>query len=307
MVKQITKICEWCGREFTAKTKLTKTCSSECSHALATDTCRKRDNFFKRVYEVDDYFLQRESPEKYYFLGLMASDGNVTANVGISQSKDVGKPIIYYVKDILKTTYPVYESKTASGNTCYSLSIRSPQLKQDLIANGITPRKTLTFKIPEYVLQDENKLRNFLIGYIDGDGCIGVYTNMLSISFACSIEMGNQLMVLPLFKQAKLSRLSGGNIRQVGFNGIKAIHFGEWLYKNICVYKSHKYQKYLNYMEHRYEISERLFLKEQKEKIFEYLDKRPETTSGELQKIFNISKSKSYSYKCKWRKKNGYI
>lgn len=310
MRKPIIKICEWCGKEFQAKTIYVKTCCSKCSRALAVKTCNERGNHFKRVYNVDDNFLQKESPEKYYYLGLMASDGNLsecTKSISLGQSGEEGKKCLDYVKTILKAENPFHVYNPSKGKRGYSISIRSKQLWNDLCDNNVTPRKTYTYTIPEYILQDENKLRYFLIGYIDGDGSIGVYKNMLVISFVGTSTMIEQIKTLILFKDAHYHQGCGGNVIECRFNGINAINFGEWLYRNITVFKSYKYNKFKNYMDNRYEISERLFLTEQRNKIFEYLDRCPNTSSGELQEIFNIDKEKSYQYKYKWRKKNGYI
>ena len=305
------KICEWCGKEFLAKTKYVKTCCSKCSRALAAKVCGERNKRFKRVYSIDDEFLNQESSEKYYFLGLMAADGclcdNGSNSISISQSGKEGLNCLNYIKNILKCENPIYQYLPPKGKLSNILSFRSNSLWKILCENNVTPRKTYDFMFPDYILKDENKLRYFLIGYIDGDGSIGVYKNMLCISFVGTLQMTNQLRNLPVFKKARFRRVSSGSVIECRFNGVKAIEFGSWLYKDITVYKSYKYEKFIQYLDNRYEISKMLKFNELREQVFDFLNKNPETTSGEIIKYFNIDKERAYKLKYVWRKKHGYI
>lgn len=305
MKQEIKKICKFCGKEFITTSKIRQCCSEYCSRKYSAIVTKQRNKNFKRIYNIDDMFLQKESNAKYYFLGLMASDGNIydkNKTIAISQSGDNGRKIIEYLIDILNTNYKILESTPKKGNTIYTLSIRSEQILKDLLNNNIKPKKTFIFSIPDNILNNEHKLKNFLIGYIDGDGCIGVYKNMLSASFVCNINMYNQLKDNYLFKNAVLTKKE--NIFEFRFNGIKAVKFLDWLYKDISVNKSYKYNKYYEYKQNMFNISERMKYNFLREKIFEALDENPDMNCMEYAKENNLDFRYVYSNRKKWRKLN---
>lgn len=311
MRKQIIKICCICGKQFIAKTRYIKCCCRQCANKCAAIT-RSKNNTDKRIHSVNDFFLRKDCNEKYYFLGLMASDGYVTFNqknncktIGISQSGESGLKIIQYLKQLLNYTGPILSHKPKNGKTSYSLCFRSVTLFDDLNFNNIVPNKTKNFCVPDYILQDENKLKYFLIGYIDGDGCIGIYKNMLSISFVCSFFMYKQLKNLKLFKSARFAKGCGGNVMDIRFNGEKAIEFAQWLYKHINVFKSHKYNKYMDYYVHRFEISKHLLILQQVRDINALLDKNSNVSSQQISEMFNISLVRAQNIKYRWRLKHG--
>ena len=301
--KEIQKICKFCGKDFVTTSKIRQCCSDYCSHKYAALVTKQRNKNFKRVYNIDDMFLQKESAEKYYFLGLMASDGNIySSTIAISQSGDNGKQIIEYVKAILNTDYKILQSIPKKGEIIYSLNMRSKQIINDLSINNIKPKKTFNFKIPQYILNDENKLKNFLIGYIDGDGSIGVYKNMLVISFVCNQMMFKQLMNNIIFKNARIT--DKGNVMEFRFNGINAVRFGEWLYDNINVYQSYKYKKYKNYIADMFDISERMKYNFLREKIFKALDENPNMNCMQYARENNLDFRYVYDNRKRWRKLN---
>lgn len=301
--KEIKKICKFCGKDFITTSKIRKCCSDYCSHKYSALVTKQRNKNFKRVYNIDDMFLQKESVEKYYFLGLMASDGNVYGStIAISQSGDNGKQIIEYLKFILNTDYKILQSIPKKGEIIYSLNMRSEQIINDLSINNIKPKKTFNFKIPQYILNDENKLKNFLIGYIDGDGSIGVYKNMLIISFVCNRMMFEQLINNVIFKNAIIT--DKGSVIEFRFNGINAVRFGEWLYDNISVYQSYKYNKYKNYIADMFNISKRMKYNFLREKIFKALDENPNMNCMQYARENNLDFRYVYDNRKRWRKLN---
>lgn len=303
MNKSITKVCMFCGKTFTTMSKVRKCCGSHCSHMYSASVTKQRNKNFKRVYIVDDMFLRKESAEKYYFLGLMASDGNVyNTTININQSGCNGKKLIDYIRSLLNTNYKVYSYTPKRGNTVYRLDMRSKPILDDLLANNIGPNKTFNFKIPSYILNDDYKLRNFLIGYIDGDGCIGVYNSMLIISLVCNHNMFKQLIDRPVFKNAIIT--DKGGVVDIRFNGIKAVNFGKWLYDNIGVFKSYKYNKYKKYVDSMFNISKKMKYNFLREKILLALDENPNRGCAQYAKENNLSYWYVYGVRKKWRKLN---
>lgn len=315
MLKKIIKKCEWCGNEFEAKTIYIKTCCSSCSRKLASKVAKERGHTFKRIYNVDDNFLERESNEKYYFLGLMASDGNVCkSSISISQSKEEGLKLLQYIKKLIKAQNPIYEGMNKVNNPVYCISLRSKGLMQSLATNNIVPNKTKIFTIPEYIVINENKLRYFLIGYIDGDGCIGVYSysngkKYLHVSFVATPMMIDQIISLSTFKYAHIIKKSE-TLSEIRFTGTDALLFAEWLYKDMDknIFKSYKVMKYKSYlqeMDSTFSKSNAILTGKQ---VLEYLSEvgleSPLASGKAIVEKFNISLDKAYHLRSRWRKEN---
>lgn len=304
-MREIQKKCEYCGKDFITTSRVRQCCSSECSYKLGAKKTLESGKGFKRIYKVDDDFLTKETNEKYYFLGLMASDGCLSEynkSICISQSGENGLNLIKYIKDILKSNYNILEYYPKKGRCSYSLNIRSNKLWNDLMTNNITPKKTYIYSIPDYIINDIEKLKYFLIGYIDGDGCIGVYQNMLTISFVCSYSMKNQLEKIPLFENSSFNKK--GKVIEIRYNGYKALKFCDFLYKDISVYKSYKYQIFKDYKENMFDISPKMKYNFIQEELFSALDNDPNLDCMRYAKEHNINFQYVYRNRKLWRNKN---
>lgn len=313
----IERTCKVCGKTFLHDNIYFERqfCSIECA------SIDKRLNRDTRKYIINDNFLKEETNNKYYFLGLMAADGCVfdtssKSHFHIGLVGEEGLKLIEHLKLVLNCTFPIHTYKNNANNDNHTLPMTSRFLWSDLVLNNITPRKTHTFTIPEYILQDENKLRYFLIGYIDGDGCVGTYHKYttkkgqgitLDIHLLGSIPMTEQLQLNKHFKKAVFCPHSSSNkVRQICFNGRKAIEFGQWLYDGIdeTVFKSYKYYNYRNYMDHRYELTPGLKKRELCEVIQAAITENPLITSKEIKEKYNVSQAYSDHQKYLWRKHN---
>lgn len=305
MIKNKIKICEICGKEFTYKRKEVKTCSSKCSHILAARTTKERGKCFKRIYSINDNFFNVESNEKYYLLGLFASDGNVcnlNNTISISQSGDNGKLLVEYIKNTLQAENPILIEHPKNGKPSYSLHFRSKKILDIFKENNIIQAKSLIYQIPKYIIEDENKLRYFLIGYIDGDGCIGIYDSYLIINFVCSFPMVEQLRNLSFFEKARYS--SKKSIGEFRFNGTNAVSFGNWLYDDIRVFQSYKYNKFLDYMDNYYLNSSVIKYKTIREKIYKELEQDKDLNCSKYARENNLTFQYVCKVKSEWRIKN---
>jgi hypothetical protein len=116
-----------------------------------------------------DYFKVIDSDEKAYWLGFIAADGVVyiggrqhTVRIDL-QPRD--RHWIERFRDIIAPGMQI----TKHGDRSYSFGIGSQELVHDLIAIGITPRKSLTLEWPQV---PDPFVMPFLCGYFDGDGCL---------------------------------------------------------------------------------------------------------------------------------------
>lgn len=126
--------------------------------------CNSRD----RRFDVNDDFFHIPNILNCYYAGFIAADGCVHAIRPLLQINIHKKDQIILENFSDDTnfagTYHVYGDKA-------KLHITSAQWRRDLFNNfSITPRKSLTLQPPK--LFDEELIQAFIIGLIDGDGCI---------------------------------------------------------------------------------------------------------------------------------------
>jgi len=115
-------------------------------------------------------FFRNDSAEKFYVVGLIASDGFVKGNIVSFTSKDYElakffADTIGFKNAIRKETHKLTDKVTNS----YKVQFSSAEVVSLLLEYGITERKSLSFfptNIPNEFLAD------FLRGVFDGDGSI---------------------------------------------------------------------------------------------------------------------------------------
>ncbi|MFF4791889.1 hypothetical protein ACFY2M_19470 [Streptomyces sp. NPDC001276] len=141
----------------------------------------------------------------------------------------------------------MYERTPAKGKTAHTIYVPSREMVADLQRYyGIGPRKTLTYSWPGL---DGPAAADFLAGYIDGDGCVGIYRTpkgepFLHISFVGTVEfMADAQAVIPA--AGKLHRLTRcKNLAEIRYSGRHAWTAGAWLYASEAARKSRKCQTY---------------------------------------------------------------
>lgn len=127
---------------------------------------------------VNDYFFSKiDSEIKAYLLGFIAADGNVYKHKHSNSyylNINVHMQDLYIIELIQKYISPTSKIQFKQKNNQYKIAITSKQLFFDLGKLGIIPNKTYSeintlLKIPKYLRID------FIRGYFDGDGTVGVY------------------------------------------------------------------------------------------------------------------------------------
>lgn len=139
----------------------------------------------RRQYNCNDNFFSEVSQLTSYWAGFLAADGFIRDqsenNIQLGcmlAGKD--KHHLERLRDDLDSTKPLWEGESNGFPSC-SLTIASKKLCADLEINfNITPRKSMTYNPPAL---SEDYIDSFIVGYIDGDGCIctsqGLYVSAL--------------------------------------------------------------------------------------------------------------------------------
>jgi hypothetical protein len=132
----------------------------------------KLSNLGPRSKKFDENYFQTINCEpKAYFLGLLAADGHISSKRNairfcLSQKDE---EILYSFKKCLKSESEI-KTYTNNKNFTYSVfQVSSKKMKNDLSKLGVVPNKTFILKWPCGL--PEQFERDFIRGYIDGDGC----------------------------------------------------------------------------------------------------------------------------------------
>jgi hypothetical protein len=145
--------------------------NKETSSRGKNPNCRK-----KRKYNINDDAFNELSPESCYWAGFFAADGNIAKNnIGMTLSLSIkDKDHLEKFKNFLKTEYPIKERLAQEVFMQCIIQFRSEKIVNDLYYfYNITPRKSLTLEPPN--IKDPYLQDCFIIGYLDGDGSIGLY------------------------------------------------------------------------------------------------------------------------------------
>ena len=175
----------------------------------------------------------------------MASDGNIKRNTnGLSLTQSAkNKNILDGFQHHIKHTGEQYYSDKLRS---YSLHWTNAEHVDDLSKFGVVPAKSLIFRLPSLDLMSVD----FLRGYVDGDGCIGLYSNgtekkYMHLSWAGTPEFIAQCNEWLPVKGRVYSR---GNISELCFYGKKAKEVGNLLYPLPGAFMSSKWKRFTEYL-----------------------------------------------------------
>lgn len=218
---------------------------------------------FCKTYSCNENsFNKINTNEIAYVLGFICADGSLNKNIlNISQSGEVEKLILFYIKDVLNSNHPLRVVKFGNKNhrDSYQLNIFSKKIIEDLNSYGIGNNKKYSLSSIKNLPEKYNK--SFVRGYFDGDGCVGVYdekkikngktyvSNYLKLSFFGTKDFicwVNDNIIPEEFKGRIVIKYKHAEII---WTNKKAREFGEWLFSDEILYQSPKYQKYWEYMD----------------------------------------------------------
>jgi len=222
-----------------------------------------KGQFKARKYIVNEnYFNSVNNDESAYILGFISADGGVFDNaLTIGQSSDKGKELLEWIKSKLDSDHVLYyrPPKKETHNYCNVLTITSPKIVSDLNNFNIDEQKKYNYKFPDNL--NLNLFKQFLRGYFDGDGCVGVYdekgerngkiylSRYLKLSFYGTIDFIEKCKVLIPIK-GHITYSKNKTHCEIIWTNKKAREFGKWLFENnnqLPLYvKSKKYFEYIN-------------------------------------------------------------
>ncbi len=212
----------------------------------------------------ESYFDNIDCERKAYFLGFLYADGcnhrNKKPKIDIAlQEKD--KLIleemsidIYGVND----NFLFRKKRKESHKNQYVLTIHSKKISDKLFELGCGPKKSLTLKFPEWLIDPELQ-KHFIRGYFDGDGCITFskrkdrindYTYKFSIvstrDFCNTVSNIIDSFNIKSTYVKKHLNVNNNITTILNISGNRQIEkLMDWLYKDSTIYLQRKYDKYL--------------------------------------------------------------
>lgn len=132
----------------------------------------------KKYYNDDDIFEEINTSEKAYWLGFLAADGcNYQREHNASVILNLHQKDLEHLQKFRQFCNSQAEIKLYTFDRGYSnntpmakIIINSKKMSQDLYNKGIVPNKSLILDKPNI---SEQYYLPYILGYFDGDGCIG--------------------------------------------------------------------------------------------------------------------------------------
>lgn len=215
-----------------------------------------------------DFFDVIDTEEKAYWLGFMYADGYIGASkysVGLNLSlKDIDhlkkfNNTLEYKKGLNISETHQFGSKehtNKNGEILYMVStvIKDKQLWNGLNSKGCVPNKSLILTFPdESIFANKKLIYDFIRGYVDGDGTLGVYPHSKTNP---KLEESLLIVGTKSFLEGVQKYLGKGflmhkencheNTYRLGYSTLKANKAAELLYKNATIYLDRKYNIYIN-------------------------------------------------------------
>lgn len=222
--------------------------------------------YSKRKYPTDqDYFSKIDTEEKAYILGFLYADGynNVSDRTVKLVLSETDKEILEQINNCIQPEKPLYflnhSRRRSLGSKvldCYSMSISSEKVCQDLVRLGCPQSKTFKIVFPTQHQVPELFVQHFIRGYFDGDGCIKILKSGKKQSFSlvgteCFLNSIQNFFVENLgitnTKLYKPKTTLNNNIAVLSHSSLEnCIKIRSFLYKNATIFMKRKYVKFNN-------------------------------------------------------------
>jgi len=226
-----------------------------------------------------------------YFAGLISADGCIKKNGKfryIIELTSTDYELIDSYKKYINTDRPIYIKPLIKNKQAYSLVVEDPYIIENIKKWNLRPRKSLKNEIPEIIQQDKELIKYWLVGLIDGDGCI--YTNKnksnIFIDVLCSYEISeyikNMFPEISCNIKKNIKKVKG--LYRVNWSGTNAVKLYKEIYKGIGL--NRKWSKFDDFKNKTWQYHK---TKSTKKEIKNMIKLRNEgKTYVEISKIYNL-------------------
>lgn len=212
-----------------------------------TKNCIKRDKQGRFIYQnvFNENFFDEIREKQAWLIGFLVADGFINKDnriLTLAQSGNRGLELIQYVIKLLDANFHIYKSKTMAKNS-YQISFISSKFVEILAKFNIVNKKSLIYQFPKTLKR--KYIKDFIRGYIEGDGCIGIFktntTSYLLVSFVGTEQFINACQE-KIFIKGNIRKLASRNCYEIRWNGEKAIKISNWIYSTSNLFEGHKYR-----------------------------------------------------------------
>ncbi len=196
-----------------------------------------------------------DTEEKAYWLGFLYADGNISSignrlelNLAL---KDLDHMIKF--KNFLKYDGDIrLETNKGLGTDICRFSVRNKNIWNQLNSKGCIPCKSLILQFPNLSIFTKKVLvYDFIRGYVDGDGSLGIYTTKNSSKPELSI-LGTESFLKTLqevlnikgYIRNKSTKNYENKAFEIKFSSLSARKVAHLLYNNATIYLTRKYNIY---------------------------------------------------------------
>ena len=197
-----------------------------------------------------DKFYNLQDPNVYYLAGLIATDGSIDSDAKCVYIGLVGESELKLLTDInnyFEYNRPVSITIKKDNYKIYSISYSDKYIREFYYENFKIPKinKTFTLDFPDYFYNDMC-LRAYILGCLDGDGCI----THLNKSPDIGILSASEQFMSKLSKTIENKLNINTNYKADKYYSIRiykkdAIKFLDWVYEYNGFRLNRKYEKYL--------------------------------------------------------------
>lgn len=200
------------------------------------------------MYVVNRDFFNTFNEASLYVAGFIAADGSVSDNnieFGLAR-KDHDQ--LELIKKLMGSEHPIRDV-IYNGYEQSRLSIGSLALLKDLEKFNIVPNKSLTYEMPEWLINYE-QAHHFLRGYTDGDGCWRIFKSKRSEYLTAAFKiLGTQKFIDSFLEILQKNCAIRANKRMYKYKNIYRLDFGglhivkdiaSFLYKDSTIWMQRK-------------------------------------------------------------------
>ena len=210
-----------------------------------------------RILYDHHYFDVIDTEHKAYWLGFVYADGYISISehsntFGIELSRIDQPHLKKFNIDIQGNVNIRLFDKRLNDKVYNMCSIRlfSKEIVNGLLNHGVTQDKTYTCLFPNI---ENNLVRHFIRGYMDGDGSIYKENKRMcaSVNFTCASEKFLEGLRVALYNNGINSYIcqdrAGSIAKKLYIKGIvNCDNYFKFIYDDATIYLDRKYEKYIN-------------------------------------------------------------
>lgn len=205
-------------------------------------------------YFIDSKIFNKiDTEEKAYWLGFLYADGCITedkrGNFGVELTlKESDYNHLVKFKEFLSSEHKIYYRANVKA---YRIIFKDKEISNDLINLGCIPRKSLILKFPTKEQVSDKFLKDFVRGYVDGDGSIYTSTNCNRNYYGFSLLGTREFLegLIPRLglptRNLYIKNTGAANNYFISYTGNYCIQLLDFLYKDCKIVLNRKYEKYL--------------------------------------------------------------